>query len=98
MSGEGSDIERAEIASNDGGQLQRESVGERISEILEEEIAAAVSPESVVNGIRGKGYENSDTVEDHSDDGSQDHILHRNGSPVDSMLSIPDDTPSIQVR
>ncbi len=32
-----------------------------------------------------------------SDDGSTDGIPRRAGSPIDSLLSIPDDSPSVQV-
>lgn len=97
--GEQGDIGRAGNSEDDGEQPRRR--GRRrssISEMLEEELAAGVSPEPVGNGVHGKGYKIIDTAEGHFDDGSQDGTPPRNGSPVDSMLSIPDDTPSIQVR
>lgn len=71
----------------------------RISDMLGEEIAAGAAPTRTVNGERGDKEENTDAAgSDFGDFISPSHTPLRDGSPVDSMLSIPDDTPSIQVR
>jgi hypothetical protein len=93
--GERNDGTRA-IAMSDDGKEPQQAGRTSISEMLEEEIATGVVPEAVDNALGGKIYKNADTADTHSEDGSQDHIPVRSGSPVDSMLSIPDDTPSVQ--
>ena len=70
---------------------------DRISEMLGEEIAASAAPARTGNGIHGERYRDTDTGGSDFGDDSPDRTPLRNGSPVDSMLSIPDDTPSVQV-
>ena len=69
----------------------------RISDMLEEEIAAGAAPAHTRNGVHADGYGNTDEAGSDFGDVSPAHTPIRNGSPVDSMLSIPDDTPSVQV-
>ncbi|OBT54054.1 hypothetical protein VE04_04881 [Pseudogymnoascus sp. 24MN13] len=68
----------------------------RISNILEEEIAASAARRRTGNGVHGDGYEHMDEAGSDFGDLSPAHTPIRNGSPADSMMSIPDDTPSIQ--
>lgn len=78
---------------------QNSDEGERrISDLLEEEIAASAAPAHTGNGARGEGFEHMDEAGSDFGDASSAHTPIRNGSPADSMLSIPDDTPSVQVR
>ncbi|KFY84186.1 hypothetical protein V500_09518 [Pseudogymnoascus sp. VKM F-4518 (FW-2643)] len=68
----------------------------RISDMLEEEIAASATPAHIENGVHGEGYGNTDEAGSDFGDVSPAHTPIRNGSPADSMMSIPDDTPSVQ--
>jgi hypothetical protein len=69
--------------------------GGRIAELLQEEREGASTPPQLGNGINR--YKAIQQMETPSEDGSLDPIPRRADSPVDSMLSIPDDSPSIQV-
>lgn len=67
----------------------------RIVELLEEAREAAPTPERLGNGLnRYKAAQQQDST---SEDGSVDAVPGRAGSPMDSVLSIPDDPPSVQV-
>ncbi|ROT42258.1 hypothetical protein SODALDRAFT_374612 [Sodiomyces alkalinus F11] len=52
----------------------------------------------IENGTISKRYGEiiHDQVEENSDSGSQGAVAQRSGSPIESLLSVPDDTPSIQ--
>lgn len=69
-----------------------------ISELLEEEKEHSTEQPTQDSGIvsryRQLVHEEHDAI---SDSGSADALPRRAGSPVDSSLSIPDDTPSVQV-
>lgn len=69
-----------------------------ISEMLEEEVEQDASQPAeqtvLVNRYKQLVQEEQDIA---SDSGFTDAIPRRVGSPVDSSLSIPDDSPSIQV-
>lgn len=69
--------------------------GGRVVELLEEEMADTTTP--VANGFRGKGYRNIQGQDEASDDGSVDETPRRAESPLGSVLSNPDDSPSVQV-
>lgn len=75
-------------------------IGQVLEEVLEEELledASNAPPEQgpVANRYRQLLREQEDV----SDEGSSmDGLPRRAGSPIDSLLSIPDDSPSVQVR
>lgn len=69
--------------------------GGRISDLLQEEREGASTPQQLGNGVnRYKAMQQLDSA---SEDGSVNNVPRRSGSPIDSLLSIPDDSPSIQV-
>lgn len=67
----------------------------RISELLQEEREGASTPEQLGNGVNR--YKAVQQPESASEDGSLDTVPRRAGSPIDSLLSVPDDSPSVQV-
>jgi hypothetical protein len=69
--------------------------GGRIVELLQEELEQLPTPLPLGNGTNI--YKEARNLENLSEDGSVDALPKRAGSPIDSLLSIPDDTPSIQV-
>jgi vacuolar protein sorting-associated protein 8 len=69
--------------------------GGRIAELLQEEREGASTPPQLGNGVNR--YKAIRQIETHSEDGSLDALPRRADSPVDSMLSVPDDSPSVQV-
>jgi hypothetical protein len=72
--------------------------GGRLADLLQEERENAITPEPLGNGInRYKATHDLESIEKISEDGSLDALPKRAGSPIDSMLSIPDDSPSVQV-
>ncbi len=72
----------------------------RIADLLEEARAASPTPAPDGNGAVANRYREllQEQAETASEDGSVDALPRRAGSPVDSMLSVPDDSPSVQVR
>jgi hypothetical protein len=73
--------------------------GGHVADILEEERQAAGTP--IGNGSIARRYRDiiranagDDTA---SENGSVDAAPRRVGSPIDSLLSVPDDSPSVQV-
>src|ERR1035441_3825556 len=71
------------------------AAGGRIAELLQEERKGASTPPQLGNGINR--YKAIQQIESPSEDGSLDALPRRPDSPVDSMLSVPDDSPSVQV-
>ena len=69
--------------------------GGRIIELLEEERTGALTP--ITNGFSGKDYRTFQAPDEASEDGSVDHAPRRVESPSGSVLSNPDDSPSVQV-
>lgn len=67
----------------------------RIAELLQEERENTITPEPLGNGTNR--YKATQDLGSPSEDGSLDALPRRVGSPIDSMLSIPDDSPSVQV-
>lgn len=67
----------------------------RIVELLEEVREAASTPEHLGNGKNQ--YKTVPQAKSPSEDGSLDNLPRRAGSPIDSLLSVPDESPSIQV-
>lgn len=94
INGDTIDGARAETPTeyNQNGSQAR---GGRIVELLQEELEEVTTPPPLGNGTNVyKGFQHTDSP---SEDGSVDALPKRSGSPIDSLLSIPDDTPSIQV-
>jgi hypothetical protein len=107
MSSSSSETDGSVVGAGDNGrpedrgdgewEQQHSDVGEgRISDMLEEEIAASAAPTRTGNGVHAEGYEHMDEAGSDFGDVSPAHTPIRNGSPADSMMSIPDDTPSVQ--
>ncbi|TVY76023.1 Vacuolar protein sorting-associated protein 8-like protein [Lachnellula suecica] len=71
-----------------------ESDNGRIVELLREERDAPSTPQKVGNGTNR--YKAAQSAESASEDGSMDALPRRAGSPIESILSIPDDSPSVQ--
>lgn len=69
-------------------------VGGRIAELLQEERDEGISSQKLGNGLNR--YKQVD-IENMSEDGSVGAPPRRINSPIDSILSIPDDSPSVQV-
>ena len=68
---------------------------ERIAELLQEESEAPATLQPLGNGTNR--YKLIQRTESPSEDGSLDVLPNRTGSPIDSLLSVPDDSPSVQV-
>lgn len=77
---------------------QGEEEDQHISELLEEErrqsLDQPATDTGVVNRYKELAHGEPDVA---SDNGSTDALPRRAGSPVDSTVSIPDDSPSVQV-
>jgi vacuolar protein sorting-associated protein 8 len=89
------DDESTEPALSGGDSPEKLPEQEHLAEILDEELqkdAAESGPEP--NRFRQLLHER----EDASEEGSIEGLPRRAGSPIGSLLSVPDDTPSIQVR
>jgi hypothetical protein len=85
-------------SSSDDETIKGDREGEHIADILEEELQEAEMPignESLAHRFKEIVQEaEADTV---SENGSTDATPRRVESPIDSLLSIPDDSPSVQV-
>ncbi len=81
---------RTPRAGSENGTLES---GGRIAELLQEEREAPATPQPLGNGVNL--YKVTQHLESLSEDGSV--LPSRTGSPIDSLLSIPDDSPSVQV-
>ncbi|KAH7319282.1 vacuolar assembly/sorting protein-like protein VPS8 [Rhexocercosporidium sp. MPI-PUGE-AT-0058] len=68
--------------------------GGRIVKLLEEARDDAPTPEQLGNGTNR--YKVARQIDSPSEDESLDALPQRAGSPIDSLLSVPDDSPSIQ--
>lgn len=72
--------------------------GDHLADIVEEARQDVSTPDIGGNGVVNRYREIlHEEQEAPSDNGSTDALPRRAGSPVDSMLSGPDDTPSIPV-
>lgn len=67
----------------------------RIVELLEEARDDAPTPDQLGNGTNR--YKVARQIDSPSEDESLDALPRRAGSPIDSLLSVPDDSPSVQV-
>ena len=94
--------------SSDEETIRGDAEGDQVADLLEEERQAAGTPvQPLGNGSLGNRYRliveasagsESGTEGAASENGSVDAVPRRAGSPIDSLLSIPDDAPSVQVR
>lgn len=93
------DLSPGDNVSSDEETIKGDRDQEHIAEVLEEERqedAAAPAPENhgpLANRYRQLLRDQDDT----SDSGSAEGLPKRVGSPIDSLLSVPDDTHSVQV-
>lgn len=89
-----------DAASSSDGDTIKPDRDEDVADISEEEPQSPVTP--IPGGVgsvssRYRELAESAQQETTSDDGSTDTIPRRVDSPTDSSLSIPDDSPSVQV-
>jgi vacuolar protein sorting-associated protein 8 len=85
--------------SSDEETIRGDQEENHIAEILEEERHEDASAPPSSNGIVPNRYRQLLREQgDESDSGSAEGLPRRVGSPIDSLLSVPDDTPSVQVR
>jgi hypothetical protein len=94
INGDARDIRRNGDTVDDGDS-QLDVEGGRISELLQEEQERPSTPEKVTNGTNR--YKATRDLESASEDGSLDAIPRGVQSPMESVMSIPDDSPSVQV-
>ncbi|CAG8980533.1 hypothetical protein HYALB_00002530 [Hymenoscyphus albidus] len=76
--------------SEDGSHAE----GERIRQLLEEERENPATPLQITNGVNR--YKANRIADSASEDGSLDALPRRAQSPIESVTSIPDDSPSVQ--
>ena len=86
-------------AASDADTIRPDIDEGRILEILEEEREAGPTPLTIGNGNVTNRYHEIllEQGEEGSEDGSLNAAPARQGSPIDSLLSVPDDSPSLQV-
>lgn len=78
--------------SEDGSHAE----GERIRQLLLEERENPSTPPRITNGVNI--YKANRLADSASEDGSLDALPRGAQSPIESVMSIPDDSPSVQVR
>lgn len=86
------------VQQDTGDEQQQQQQQQHISDLLEEERQQDSTLPAEGNGLahRYKELAAEDQLEAVSDNGSVDALPRRAGSPVDSMVSIPDRSPSVQ--
>ncbi|ORY55494.1 vacuolar assembly/sorting protein VPS8 [Pseudomassariella vexata] len=87
----------ADHASSDEETIKGDHEQDHVAEIPEEERAADATTEQPSNGTVVNRYR--ELLRDHddvSDSESTDGLPRRVGSPIDSLLSVPEDSPSVQ--
>ncbi|KAI2603830.1 Golgi CORVET complex core vacuolar protein 8-domain-containing protein [Hypoxylon fragiforme] len=86
-----------DAASSDDDTIKGDGDGNQIAEIIEEERQDIVSEKPIETGTIANRYQQLlRDRDDASEEGSNEGIPRRAGSPIDSLLSVPDDSPSIQ--
>ncbi|GJD02932.1 vacuolar assembly/sorting protein VPS8 [Colletotrichum higginsianum] len=86
-------------ASSDEENMMAEREEDGTASLLDDEVQTSSStPPAIGNGAVSNRYREilREQAEDASDEGSADAVPKRAGSPVDSLMSVPDDSPSIQ--
>lgn len=87
-------------SSSDEETVKGDRDEDHIGDVLEEECRAATTSVAPIGGSSIKDRYRELLEAEHeitSEDGSTDAIPRQAGSPIDSLLSIPDDSPSVQV-
>jgi vacuolar protein sorting-associated protein 8 len=86
-------------SSSDDETVKGERDETSIVEMWEEEMEAPTTPIELGNGTVANRYRQilQDQQDDVSEEGSVDAVPGRAPSPIDSLLSVPDDSPSVQV-
>lgn len=85
-------------ASSDEETIKGDQEHSHIAEMLEEEMQQDAAEPTISNGVVANRYRDLlRDQEDASDSGSVEGLPRRVGSPIDSLLSVPDDSPSVQV-
>lgn len=79
----------------DDSEQGEEQGEERIVQLLQEERDAPPTPQRM--GNKPNRYKAVQQAENEYEDGSSDVLPQRPGSPPESVMSNPDDTPSVQV-
>ena len=82
-------------AADEESNSEREGEGRIVELLREEQEDAPTPPQKLGNGTNR--YRATEPVESASEDGSMDTVPRRAASPIESLLSIPDDSPSVQV-
>ncbi|KAI5864678.1 Golgi CORVET complex core vacuolar protein 8-domain-containing protein [Durotheca rogersii] len=87
-----------DAASSDDETIKGDQEHDHVAEIAEPQRQDSIASESPTeNGVIANRYRQLlRDHEDASDEGSSDGLPRRAGSPVDSLLSGPDDSPSLQ--
>lgn len=83
-------------ANHEHDQDGAESAEGRIVQLLEEERDGPPTPQQA--GSRTNRYKVVADAGYGSEEGSSENVLRRPSSPPESIMSNPDDTPSVQVR
>ena len=89
------EVENLHEPYTESGENGKQNGGGRIAELLQEERGAAPTPQPLGNGTNP--YKGAQQIDNGSEDGSVETLPRREASPIDSLLSIPDDSPSVQV-
>ncbi|XXH05533.1 hypothetical protein Hte_011963 [Hypoxylon texense] len=86
-----------DAASSDEETIKGDREQEHIAEIVQEEREDIATNKAHENGVLVNRYRQLlHDRDDVSEEGSNDGLPRRVGSPLDSLLSVPDDSPSIQ--
>jgi hypothetical protein len=83
-----------DVADAETNEHDPSPTGGRIAELLQEEREGASISQQLGNGVNRYKAVQQETS---SEDGSMETLPRRTGSPIDSLLSVPDDSPSVQV-
>jgi hypothetical protein len=94
VNGDAPVINESSAINGDDDNMTQPAAG-RIVEILQEERDTATTPLQLGNGV--SRYKAVQQIENESEESPAEALPLRPGSPVESMSSIPDDTPSVQV-
>lgn len=87
-------------AASDNDTLRQPGDQDAIDITIDEDTAPPIgTPDPISQGQVSRRYREilRDRVDDGSEESSIDAAPKRAGSPIDSLLSVPDDTPSVQV-
>lgn len=90
-----------EPAAGHGGTLENDRERDGVIGDAQQQLAGATSPNPIGNGVVSARYR--EILRHQADEGSEtgssvDAAPKRAGSPIDSLLSVPDETPSLHVR